>query len=127
MGKYSVEYRRDIPEKKLPKKVHPIWQGIGCTLLVLIPILSYAGAVLLVQANRQQGWLYVPPELSQAVVVPMMGYVPYLYANLLAAFVLMLLGFGILTVFFSIVYSMIGPPRYGPLDAPPERRSYRRR
>ena len=41
--------RANMPSR--PYRVHPIWRGIGCFMMVLIPVMSYAGAVLLVEEN----------------------------------------------------------------------------
>ncbi|HEX7974486.1 MAG TPA: hypothetical protein VF498_08775 [Anaerolineales bacterium] len=125
MGKYT-KFEAPRAARK-PWTIHPIWRGIGCLLLVLIPILSYAGAVLLVQTNLMQGWIFLPRELIHTVTLPLVGPVPFLLANLLTALLLSLLGFGVLTLLYTLVYKMVGPSRYGPLDAPPERRPNRRR
>lgn len=120
MSKYE-KYNPRSRQAERPWDVHPIWRGIGCIMMILIPILSYAAAVLLVEENLQQKWLPIPREFAQAVTIPMIGTFPYLYANLLVAAVLSLIGFGILTVLYSFIYSLLGPSRYGPLDSPPVR------
>lgn len=122
MAKYD-KYSAQSRMQERPWKIHPIWQGIGCLLLVLIPIMSYAGAVLLVQANADQGWLPIPRELAQTVEVPMLGDVKYFYSVVITTVLLMIIGFGVITILYSIIYSMVGPSRLGPLDAPPVRRS----
>jgi hypothetical protein len=80
-----------------------------------------------VKANLTARWLPTPRELAQTITIPYLGSIPYLFANLLVAAVLMLAGFGALTILYSLMYRIIGPPRYGPLDAPPERYRSRRR
>jgi hypothetical protein len=124
MTKYKSLASR--PEMKpRPWKIHPIWQGIGCLLLLLIPIVSYAAAVLVVDANNGKHWITVPPELAQNVVLPVIGGVPNLYANLVLTVLFILLGYSIVMVVYAIIYRMMAPPRLGPLDAPPIRRSDR--
>jgi hypothetical protein len=86
---------------------------------ILIPIMAYAGAVLLVEENLRQGWLPVPFEMAQPVTIPMFGSFPYLYAYLLVATVLTVLGFGVFIIFYSFIYRVAGPSQYGPMDAPP--------
>ena len=119
MAKYG-NYSRRPPGKERPWEIHPVWRGIGCLLIVLIPILSYAGAVILVQENNVRGWMPVPPEFARAMVLPVLGRVPYLVANLVVAVILAVAGFVLLTVLYSIFYSLIGPSRYGPMDSPPQ-------
>jgi hypothetical protein len=127
MAKYGV-YGRQTPSKERPYAIHPVWRGIGCIMIVLIPIMAYAGGVLLVQANRARGWLPVPQAFARSVELPVLGSVPYLYANLAVAIVLALAGFVILTVLYAIFYRLAGPPSLGPTDASPEwGRSRRRR
>jgi hypothetical protein len=126
MGKYRM-YERETRIKR-PWDVHPVWRGIGCLMMLLIPVIAYAGADLLVDANSQARWIPVSRDLMKTVSVPVLGLqVQNLYANLLLAAVLSLIGFGLLTAFFSVFSSLISPPRLGPFDAPPERRRPRRR
>jgi len=120
-----TKYNQFSPRSHAPKRpwtVHPVWRGIGCLMMIIIPVLSYAGAVLIVQENVKQGWLPVPAEFSRTIAVPFVGNVEYLFANLLVTIVLSLIGFGIFTSLYSLMYSMLGPSQYGPLDSPPLRR-----
>ena len=41
------------------------------------------------------------------------------FGDLLIAGVFLLIGFALIMIVYSIIYSIMGPPRYGPLDAPP--------
>jgi len=121
MAKYR-QYERPEIEKKDPLEVHPIWRGIGCIFMIIMPVVAYAGALLLLEANGRQNWVRVPAELSQSVTLPVLGVMPHLYATLVTTVILLLLGFGLLTIVFAIFYSSFGPSRYGPFDAPPPRR-----
>jgi len=126
MGKYTkYNPRSRMPEQ--PWRIHPVWRGIGCLLLVIIPAVSYAGAVLLIEANLEYQWLPISFDLAKTVVLPFIGKVPFFYARLILTGLLVLIGYGVVVMLYSILYSFIGPPRYGPLDAPPERRRPPRR
>jgi hypothetical protein len=131
MGKYQTY----APEKREPKwKVHPIWRGIGCLLIVIIPLMSYAAAITVRAGNEQAGWIAVPPELDQypnlnrieryaPALQPVFSWIEGIYIlDVVLTVVFILLGFGLLTVAYSLIYALAGPPRYGPLDAPPVRR-----
>jgi hypothetical protein len=107
--------------KPRPWKIHPIWRGIGCFLLILVPIVAYAGGELLIAANQQQGWFPLPAEMLRAISLPLLGRVPHLIASVVVTLLLSFAGFGILTVFYALVYQLFGPPRLGPMDAPPIR------
>ena len=123
MGRYQ-QYQ--TPQRNARSgSVHPVWRGIGCFLMILIPIMSYAGAELLIEQNNSAHWVVVPVELARTVTVPVLGDLPHLYATLVVMILLMVLGFAALTVVFAFFWSAIGPSRYGPLDARPIRRSDR--
>ena len=122
MSKYD-KFNKGSRMQERPWKIHPIWRGIGCLMMILIPIMAYAGAVVLVQANLEQGWLPMPRELIQTVALPLLGEVKQFYAVVIVTALLMIIGFGVVTILYSLIYSAVGPPRLGPLDAPPVRRS----
>ena len=121
MGKYD-KFNPRASAAQRPWEIHPIWQGIGCLLMILIPVMAYAGAVLLVQANVSQGWVPISAELARPVTIPNVGSFEYLFANLMVAAVLAMLGFGLLVAIYSLVYRAVGPSQLGPLDAEPIRR-----
>jgi hypothetical protein len=73
--------------------------------MILIPVISYAGAVLIIR---------------DTVSLPYIGGVSYFFATLIVAVLLTLVGFGLITVLYSLIYRLVGPSRYGPFDAPPE-------
>lgn len=124
MGKYRPSYALRESEP-MPWKIHPVWRGVGCILIVLAPVLSYAGGVLLVRENFKQGWVAIPPELARFVQIPNLGRV--YAADVLASLILLVIAAALLTVLYSIFYRLFGPPRYGPLDVPPIRYKKRRR
>ncbi len=122
MSKYDkYSSRSRMPAR--PWKIHPIWRGIGCLLMLIIPFMAYAGAVILVRMNAENKWLPTPRELTQAVTLPIVGSVDNFYAVAAMTVLLTIIGFGLVTIIYSIVYSALGPPRLGPLDAPPIRTS----
>jgi hypothetical protein len=135
MGKYA-SYQIKRPER--PWKIHPVWRGIGCAMSILVPILSYAGAVLVVRANFQNRWLAVPAEIAGWInFAPVYQYVPVLrsfllslgriyYLDIILAVLFIMVAFGLLTVVYSMLYRITGVPRYGPTDSPPIRKSPRK-
>ncbi len=119
--------------RERPWKIHPIWRGLGCVMMLIIPIMSYAGASILIELNQDQGWGFpVPRELTRTqtinIPIPIPGIpdvyfeVEHLLGNLVLGVLLMLVGFGLLMVLYAILYRVLGPPRFGPLDAEPVRR-----
>jgi hypothetical protein len=132
MGKYDkASYRTPPPQR--PWTIHPIWAGIGCLWFLISPVLAYAIASLLIEYDMKSGLFTLPGDLIRPVTIPLARFfpinnliVPHLYANLLGAGLILLIGFGLVMVIYAIIYSMMGPKRIGPLDAPPIRRKTRR-
>jgi peptidoglycan/LPS O-acetylase OafA/YrhL len=136
MGKYS-KYTRQKPPRS--REAHPIWRGIGCILIVIVPLLSFAGAALLVNYGLSQGWS-IPSEWLGNIKFPdWVWKIPFLvsiagpiasYNNLkavLAFFVVILvLLMGVYSTLYAIIYRGLGPPRYSALDAPPSGRKVKR-
>jgi hypothetical protein len=101
MGRFQ-QYERQMSEDK--KSVHPIWRGLGFILMGVIAVMSYAGANLLVEANKTKGWISVPAGIQGGV-----SWAPDLYAELIVAIFLAFIGFGILTIVYSIIYRVSRP------------------
>ncbi|MBU1661742.1 MAG: hypothetical protein KKD28_09745 [Chloroflexi bacterium] len=118
MAKFT-QYQQ--PRKERPWKIHPVWRGIGCLMLILIPLMSYAGASLLMEANMINHWVPVPREFRGP------AQYPYLFARLGVTLLISVLGFVVLIILYSLVYRFAGVSRYGPQDAPPSRKSSKRR
>lgn len=132
MGKYSSGVRR--PEPRLVRQQHPIWRGIGCLSMIIVPIISYGFAVLTLPFFAGVGWL--PYELVSPMQVspllwkylptlaqflqPILGF-PRLKAYLALTVVYTIFVGGFLAFVYALIYRLFGPSRYGPLDAPPPR------
>lgn len=132
MGRYS-SYAKQAP-KPQRGQVHPLMRGIGCILMAVVPLLSYGTAVLLVQYGTKQGWPIPPEWLGTPTIPPLLlklqGLRPIydfiiaqtnLTANLIFAVALAVFIFGILSILYGVLYRIMGPPQYGPTDAPPPR------
>jgi len=92
-------------------------------MIVLVPILSYIGAVILVEMNIVESWVPSPAVLLKTSTIPIVDVpVPHLYANLVATGVFILISYAGLMVLYALVYSIVGPAKLGPLDAEPVRR-----
>jgi len=113
MGRYNPN--RAVDDTGPGWKIHPIWRGIGCVLMILLPAMAYAGAVELVKANYYQGWVRMPVELTGP------PQYPYFYAYLMVGILLFLVSFSILVIIYSIIYRSAAGPRLGRYDAPPKR------
>lgn len=137
MGFSSARYGRQAVEEKR-RVIHPIWRGIGCVLLFLVPIISFFLARFFMDNSEL---VPLPNELSKPVILSFYNVGPIdsiiyrinnvfngelLYGDLFFTIIFMVLGFGVLSIVYGIIYRLIGPPRYGPLDAPEAERKQRR-
>jgi hypothetical protein len=129
MGKYS-KFQRKSPAKK---GLHPIWRGIGCIFIIVVPLLAY-GLML----------VFVPPIIATGKVPPqLLGYVHFpdwafryraisgiatfisslnnLGVNIVTFFVMLLILTAVASLLYSMIYSVVGPARYSQVDAPPSK------
>jgi hypothetical protein len=120
-------------QKKVKPEIHPVWRGIGCLFMIIVPIMAYALASLLVPVVQATGrlpyqlfqrlhfplWVYKTPVLSS--VGYFLGSIDDFWA-LVMLFIISLILFSFLaSLVYTTVYQSIGPKRYTPLDAPPSR------
>jgi hypothetical protein len=132
MGRYTSYQKQK--EKVKRDEVHPVMRGIGCILLVLVPIIAYGTAVYLVDYGVRSGWpipigwlgtVELPPLLLRlgglAVIWNYLQAQNNLTANLVFAFTITIVIFGILSILYGFMYRLFGPPEYGPTDEPPIR------
>ncbi len=132
MGFSSQQYRRGKQER--PWKINPVWRGIGCILLLLVPIMSWYGTALFLQTNQT---IVLPKELTSVVVIPFTRVneidklilqanhyfqdTHFVFGQPFIALILSIIGFGIMGFLYSILYRVAGPSRYGPFDVPPNK------
>jgi hypothetical protein len=129
MAKYE-KYRRKSPPKQ---EMSPLWRGIGCILMLVVPAISYLIAYAFLQEAKNLGW--VPQELLGRIKFPewMFG-VPFLdtiarffgslkdpWAMLIFFFATLFILSGLISLVYSAFYQLLGPPRYSDKDAPPPR------
>ena len=124
MGRYRSYTRQEV--KQRPWEVHPIWRGLGCILIIIIPIMSYAAAVVIVSENYKNRWVALPSELVGTYLIPYLN-VRINFAVIAVTLLLLFIGYGILVLIYAFMYRLIGPSRYGPLDSPPIKRKPKRR
>jgi hypothetical protein len=137
MTKYTLVSRRR--STAATQQTHVVWRGIGCVLMMVIPLISWVLAAITVRIALAQAWP-MPYQLLGNPVMPRLlwrapGLVPLLafierqqnlYAVLLVTVAYIVIVSGLMTVLYAIIYRFTGPPRYGPLDAPPPKVSVER-
>jgi hypothetical protein len=131
MGFSSQKYRKERQER--PWVIHPIWRGIGCALILLIPIMAWYAAVLFFQTNKTIPLSYaiskpitIPysqiPEIDRIIAIFNQYTVSHnlIVGQFLLTIVFMFIGFGILSLIYAVFFKAAGPSRYGPFDVPPD-------
>jgi len=115
MSKHKV-YRTETPPKPSKLPLHPIWRGIGCILLIFIPLLSYLVASSLIKNQQNIPWLVIPQDLVFSQFRDSLIVVKLMYAGILV------LAIGAVLALVTFVLNRIfGPSRFGPHDIPPEK------
>lgn len=130
MSKYQSSVVKSKKERN--KDVHVAWRGIGCLMMLVIPIISIALAVETINYGLDHDWV-IPfqllgfpryPEWFYAsnglmTILSPITYTRHFYAYAVAGILYMILLSGVMSVIYAFVYRMIAPPRYGPLDVAP--------
>ena len=108
-------------------------RGIGCLLMIIVPVFSYAaGDALAEQGFGSQiipagwyGYMSIPSFLANFaglnVIAGFLANIRHLPATLTLAVVVIILVGGLLSVIFGWMYSLFAPSRYGLMDVPPPR------
>jgi hypothetical protein len=131
MSKYqSYQKAKELPRNE----IHPVWRGIGCVMIIITPVISWASAMLLLDFWRAQklpylgdllGYLRFPEIVYKIPGISMLAnYISSIrdLKALAVFFLLLLLTFsGILAVLNAVMYRIIGPPRYTAVDEPAPR------
>lgn len=127
MGKYKSSAVMKNREKS--KDVHVAWRGIGCLMMLVIPVISIAAGVETINYGLDNGWV-IPFQLLGFPRYPDWFYAStglmqilspitntrHFYAYAITSILFMILLAGVMSVFYAFVYRFVGPPRYGPLD-----------
>ncbi len=130
MGKYQSSVKKRTVEKS--RDVHVAWRGIGCLMMLVIPVISIAASVLTVDYGLNNGWT-IPYQLLGYPKYPDWFYssnglmtilspitnTKHFYAYAVVSLLYMILLAGVMSVVYAFIYRLIGPSRYGPLDVPP--------
>lgn len=132
MGKYDSLNRRR--KSKPTETTHPIWRGIGCLMIVIMPVIAFGFAVITLEAALAQDWpiprqflgyVSLPDFLyNSRILIPILNSitsVENLMAYIVFTFIYVVILGAILSFVYAIAYRLVGPPVYGPLDVPPPR------
>lgn len=135
MSKYRT-YRR---EKTVRREPHPIWRGIGCLLLIIMPLLAWGISELVFPIIRQRWALpyewTLPPQWPDWMwkiefLVPYLSYTQrwsYFLVRLILWSGTLLLLWGGMSLVYAFLYARLAPPDpLRDLVPPPKVKRYRR-
>jgi hypothetical protein len=132
MGKYQKYGRKPYSR---PYQTHPVWRGIGCVLMVVVPVISFAVAHELANGSMR-GMIPIPYDLMGYIKFPdWIWKIPYIsivagaiarypnpWAVIAFGFVIIVILTAIFSTAYAFLYRFIGPSRYTHLDAPPPKK-----
>jgi len=134
MGKYA-KYHMKTPGKR---EMNPIWRGIGCLLIVIVPLISYGLMLVVTPAviktglvpYQLQGYAHFPVwafryKMTSSIAL-FIGSFNNMWCSIIVFFVILLLLAGIISLIYTSLYQVVGPARYTPVDAPPTKYSGKR-
>ncbi|MGE5072234.1 MAG: hypothetical protein ACM3MF_02315 [Anaerolineae bacterium] len=127
MTKYTVASRRSA--KTEVKQVDPIWRGIGCIMIIVIPLMAYGIATIVMGIAVDKNWP-IPYQLMGYPTMPkemflLPGLVPVavwlqgqqnLYGIVMLTVLFTIALGALLSMVYAFAYKAFGPPLHGPLD-----------
>lgn len=127
MGKYDSHGRERTRDER-ERRAHPIWRGVGFALAVLIPIVSYAGAMELIKANRKFGWLPMPTDLAARPGDFLYSGDPWIYLKIALTIIIMFVLYVLfMLITFAVNKATVDPARMDPYYVPPIKAKVRKR
>lgn len=131
MGRNSM--RR--AEKSGPSRntVNPYMRGIGCILMVVVPLFAFGLGDIL--AGQRVGYGILPPEWYGVMIFPPQVYQlsglsavavflatkNHLQATLFFTIIAIVVIGGVISVVFGYMHTLFAPSQWGPTDMPPVR------
>ena len=131
MGRYNSRQRDK--ESRQRNTVNPYMRGIGCLLMVIVPIFAFAVGDFL--AKEGFGRQILPPSWYIGMTFPAwftqiaglnaiagwLGSIPNLPATLAIGAIVVIVVGGILSIVYGYMYSLLSPSKHNTLDVPPPR------
>jgi hypothetical protein len=91
--------------------VHPIWRGIGCILIIVVPGLSFIIATILISNRATIPWFEIPQDLIVSVFKD-----PLLLVKIFYTAVISLLIFFLIALVTFTLDRIVNPKKKGPYD-----------
>ena len=130
-GSENGQHSRLQYERKDKPQQNPIWRGVGCIIMIVLPLITFGLTLLAMPPVAATGlvpqsllgylnfpaWVFRTPGLSDIAIF--LRGIDNLWLGILLFFVILILLSGISSVFYTAVLQVIGPPRDSEKDAPP--------
>ena len=120
MGTGKYEFREAVSKHDRERRLHPVWRGVGCILLVLLALAGYGLSGWFLVANQENAWIYLPYELYYPPFLP--DYLSFLppgfFIRVGIGLLVMIFGYGLLSFFYAVFF----PIKPKETDAPPLKR-----
>ena len=124
-------YNRYQFERKRKSEQNPIWRGIGCILMVALPLVTFVLTLLAIPPIAATGlvpfqllgyinfsaWVFRTPGLSDIAIF--IRGINNLWLGVMVFFIILLLLSGVASLIYVSVLQVVGPARYSEKDAPP--------
>jgi hypothetical protein len=110
MPKYN-QYPQASAPKKEKSKIHPVWRGIGCIMIVVIPLISYLAASFIINNRSEFSWVLIPQDIVFVQMSDPLFWVKILYAVIIAMALFLLIG-----IITFVIDRFFGPPKRGKYD-----------
>lgn len=125
-GKYSIVNPNKGMTSKDYQRIHPIWRGVGFGMMVLIPVIAFAGQDVLIKSGKipLPVDMYAKPGEFLYSLIPD----PLLYIRIMFFIAILAVLFALFTLFSFLINSMFGiTQRRDPFYVPPVTRRIRKR
>jgi hypothetical protein len=121
MGRETIRYVDEEREYEESKRMNPLWRGVGCLIIVVLGFVGYFVSGLLMTANIENQWVYIPPSLMWLSFAPWLP--PGTLIRIVVGLAAVLLGYSAISVVYAIVFPIVPKET----DVPPLKASKRRR
>ena len=121
MGRETIRYVDEEDQISKRGRLHPVWRGIGCLTIVLLGILGYFASGWLLNANNQNQWIYIPPQIMAPEFAAFLP--PGTIIRSVVGGIAIMLGYTLISVVYAIVFPLIP----GKTDVPALKRTDRRK
>lgn len=117
-----MDYKRYEGDQQNFPRPHDVWRGIGCILMVVIPLMSFGISTVLIPWMKVNiDGFRLPPELSADIELPLIGMVQDLWGVLTLTVFLTVTLYALLAIFNAMIYSMTASKNMTALTAPPKK------